>query len=113
MVAINRRDYPGSSSTHASELSTLEGGSDEQKAALLRKRGVEIGTFIDRFILQNGILPISADGKTGGIVIVGWSLGVAFALAALANVDILPSDAQARFATYLRSVILEGTQSIY
>lgn len=112
VVAINRRDYPGSSTIPASEVSILQlaTGGDEQKAALLSKRGVEVSTFIDRFIVQNDILPISADGKTGGIAIVGWSLGVALALAAFANIDILPSETRARFATHLRSVILQGTQ---
>ena len=70
VVAINRRDYPGSSTIPASEVTTMQSGTDDEKTALVNKRGVEIATFIDRFTVRNGILPISADGKAGGFSIV-------------------------------------------
>ena len=86
----------------------MQSGTDDEKTALVNKRGVEIATFIDRFTVRNGILPISADGKTGGFSIVGWSLGSGFALSAIANIHALSLEAQARFATHLRAVILQG-----
>ncbi len=107
-VAVNRRDYPGSTPLTPEDTDILASGSDEQKAAFLKARGVEIGTFIDLFVERNKVPPISADGHTGGFALLGWSLGNAIALSAVANVDSLPSAAQARWASGMRALILHG-----
>ncbi|KAI0666401.1 hypothetical protein C8Q78DRAFT_984281 [Trametes maxima] len=105
-VAINRRDYPGSTPLTAEDSGVLASGTDEQKAAFLKARGVELATFVDRFAEQNNVPAISADGKSGGFALLGWSLGNAIALAAVANVDALSAPSQARWSSGLRSLIL-------
>lgn len=108
-VAVNRRDYPGSTPLIAEDAAILASGSDEQKAAFLNARGVEIATFIDLFVERNEVPPISLDGRTGGFALLGWSLGNAIALSAVANIDALPSAAQDRWASGMRALILHGT----
>lgn len=109
-VAVNRRDYPGSTPLPAEDTALLTSGTDEQKAAFLKARGVELATFVDKFIERNEVPPISTDGHTGGFALLGWSLGNAIALAAVANVDSLSATAQARWTSGMRALILHGTQ---
>ncbi|KAG5718709.1 hypothetical protein E4T56_gene16592 [Termitomyces sp. T112] len=105
-VALNRRHYPGSTEYSSQELSiVVNGGTDEQKDAELQARGAEISTFIDNLIQESNIPPISEDRKTGGIILLGWSLGSATALAAIASTHGLSSDARTRLGTRIKSVI--------
>ncbi|EIW56131.1 uncharacterized protein TRAVEDRAFT_39145 [Trametes versicolor FP-101664 SS1] len=106
IVAVNRRDYPGSTPLTTEDTAILASGSDEQKAAFLKARGVEVATFIDLFVERNGVPPISPDGHTGGFALLGWSLGNAIALSAVANVESLPPAAQDRWTSGMRALIL-------
>lgn len=76
-------------------------------------RGLEILQFIDGFIKCSGIPAIehSEDGRAGGIVLAGWSLGSAFTLAAVANVDsqLVSEEMRGRLGQYLRAHIMLGT----
>lgn len=109
IVAVNRRDYPGSTPLTTEDTAILASGSDEQKAAFLKARGVEVATFIDLFVERNGVPPISPDGHTGGFALLGWSLGNAIVLSAVANVESLPPAAQDRWTSGMRALILHGT----
>lgn len=86
----------------------MAGGTEEQKTELFRARGLEFTNFVDRFVEQNALPPVTADKKQGGFAILGWSLGGAYAAAAVANVDALPEAGRARFASGLRALILHG-----
>ncbi|EKM51920.1 uncharacterized protein PHACADRAFT_212537 [Phanerochaete carnosa HHB-10118-sp] len=105
-VSIQRRDYPGSTPFSKAELNVLKSGTDEEKAQHVRDRGVEIATFIDKFVQQNGLPPPDEKGNGGGFAVMGWSLGALYALATAANVDALGDAERARFAQYMRSLIL-------
>ncbi|KAG6867737.1 hypothetical protein C0993_011819 [Termitomyces sp. T159_Od127] len=96
-VALNRRDYPGSTAYRPEELHIVVSDvTDEEKHAEFQARGIEIATFIDNFIKKNNLPPISKDQKAGGIILLGWSLGSATALSTIANARALPSDTVAR-----------------
>ena len=107
-VAVNRRDYPGSTALSPEDINVLNSGTDDQKADYLKARGVEFATFVNLFAEKNNIPPISPDGTAGGFGLVGWSLGCAFVLAAVAAVDALPAPAQARWKAGARALILQG-----
>ena len=109
VVAVNRRDYPGSTPFSDEDKRVLNSGTDAERAAFLREQGVEIATFVDRLIEKNGLPPLSADKKSGGVQLMGWSFGATLAMAALANLDALPEASQTRLAAHLRSLILFGT----
>ena len=109
IVAINRRDYPHSSPFSPAELETMATGSDADKATFLSSGGLEIMTFIDEFIQQYDLPPISGDGQTGGVALAGWSLGNIVNCAAISSAERLSSDVKFRLAKYLRALILQGT----
>ncbi|TFK82037.1 alpha/beta-hydrolase [Polyporus arcularius HHB13444] len=105
-VAVSRRGYPGSTPYDAAEVGGLPTASDDQKAAFLRARGAELAAFIDKFIQEANLPPVSADGSSGGIALMGWSLGCAFALSVVSHIDTYPQSVQARLGAYLRTLIL-------
>ncbi|TFK82032.1 hypothetical protein K466DRAFT_315818 [Polyporus arcularius HHB13444] len=105
-VAVNRRDYPGSTPLSEEDLRVLESGTDEERATFLRTQAVQLATFLDRYIQQHNIPAISSDRKTGGILLLGWSLGCTFGLSILSNADIYPEAMRTRLALYLRSYIM-------
>ena len=109
IVAINRRDYPHSSPFSPAELDAMATGSDTDKAIFLSCRGLEIMTFIDKFIQQYDLPAISGDGKTGGVALAGWSLGNIVTCAAASSAERLSPNVKFRLAKYLRALVLQGT----
>ncbi|KAK0484416.1 hypothetical protein IW261DRAFT_1456391, partial [Armillaria novae-zelandiae] len=107
-VAIQRRPFPGSTPFTAEELHViLNGGSSEaDRDAQIAARGHEVASFVDAFIQKFKLPPLSDDGKTGGVALLGWSEGGAFPIAAVASSDTLPTHVQARLSSYVRSLIV-------
>jgi len=113
-VAINRRNYPGSTPFTSQELEVVNTGTPGQRAAWLTDRGHEIGTFIAKFIKENNLSPISSGGKSGGSILLGWSVGAGEANATIANADTLPEAERSILSAHLRSFILyEGAPIMY
>lgn len=115
IVALNRRGYAGSTpytSFEKSIFSDEQAHSNEAKHQFLEQRGVEILRFIDAFIQQFNLPAISrSEGKqVGGVALLGWSLGIVFTLAAIANVDskLISDETRERLGTHLRTHILLG-----
>ncbi|OSD07666.1 alpha/beta-hydrolase [Trametes coccinea BRFM310] len=111
-VAINRRDYPGSTPLTPDDHKTLASGTDEEKALYLKARGLEVASFIDQFVVKHGIPPVSEDGKYGGFVLVGWSLGNTVTLSTVANVDSLDAAARSRWASHMRALVLHEPPTV-
>ncbi|KAG6873149.1 hypothetical protein C0995_002302 [Termitomyces sp. Mi166 len=109
VVALNRRHYPGSTEYSAEELAiVVNGGTEAQKDAEFQTRGLEIATFIDNFIVQYNLPPISEDGKTGGIILLGWSLGSVQALATISSAHALSVDVRARLGAYKSDQLVQS-----
>ncbi|TBU50255.1 hypothetical protein BD309DRAFT_498107 [Dichomitus squalens] len=111
-VAISRRDHPGSTPLAPQDLTDLAEHGEEDKQAFLQARGLEIASFVDRFIEQNGLLPISSDRKTGGIVILGHGIGCVFALSAVASLDTLSASVQQRWGAHMRALLLHEPMTV-
>ena len=107
-IALNRRNYPGSTPYTQEEMNVLINGNKEQKDGWHRDHGHEVGMFIYKLIEKGGIPPISADRKTGGIVIHGWSAGAGDAMAMVAHADTLPEDVRSCLASHMRALIIQG-----
>jgi len=112
IVAINRRQYAGSTPISDAEAALLVSGSDEQKAEVLAARGVELALFIVALVKQESIPPISTDREGGGVALLGWSSGNVATLAMVANTEKLPSDMKTCLATYMRALILQEPPSL-
>lgn len=131
IVALSRRGFPGSTplsptererfltdDDHAQTFTSVT--SEEFKTEFLNLRGVEILQFIDGFIKHSCIPSIqniphsdSEHGQaasTGGLSLTGWSLGCAFTLAAISNVDspLISEAMRGRLGQYLRAHIMLG-----
>lgn len=83
-------------------------GSDDEKAHFINCRGVELANFIDTFIQNNQLPPISDDAKTGGVALLGWSAGTLITAAAIVNLDTLSEASKKRFKSHLRGHIMQG-----
>jgi len=112
LVAINRRQYEGSTPYTEPEGMIPITGSDDDKAGFIVSRGIELANFIDAFIQKNDLPPISNDGKTGGVAILGWSAGNLLTCAAIANIGSLSAASKDRFKLYLRAHIMQEPPSI-
>ncbi|THH19421.1 hypothetical protein EW146_g1768 [Bondarzewia mesenterica] len=108
-VAINRREYKGSTPFTETEKAIITNGTDTQKMNWLKDRGLEIANFVDAFIQRENLSLVSADGKRGGVALLGWSSGATFTAAAISNIDALPSDVRARLVSRLRVHIMQGS----
>ena len=111
-MALNRREYRGSTPFSDAEKAVVSTGTDEQKLQWLRDRGNEIATFIHTFIRQHGLPPASANGKSGGVALLGWSLGVSTTMATVANVDSFAPEVQQSLASHLRAHIMHGSKPV-
>ncbi|OSD07671.1 hypothetical protein PYCCODRAFT_1448944 [Trametes coccinea BRFM310] len=111
-VAINRRDYPGSTPFTPDDLKSVTSGTNEEKAAFVKARGLELASFIDQFIVRNNIPPVSKEGKHGGFALIGWSYGSFVALSAVANVDALDAPARARWTSHMRALVLHEPPTV-
>ncbi|TFK25402.1 hypothetical protein FA15DRAFT_687009 [Coprinopsis marcescibilis] len=103
IVAINRSDYPGSSPLSAEDIGLIS-RSDAERVSYFRKGGLELVHFIDMFIRVNKLPEISEDGETGGVALLGWSLGNSFTLSGITHASELADDAKDRLSKHLRSV---------
>ncbi|THH21249.1 hypothetical protein EW146_g258 [Bondarzewia mesenterica] len=93
-----------------SKVQSLAGAAGFRIVAVNR-RGYAGSTPYTAAELENNIPPLSADGKSGGAALVGWSLGNILSLAAIAHVDALPQDVQSRLASKVHTVIMQEPSS--
>jgi len=100
MIVVNRREYSGSSPYTEAELKVFAEGSDEERFKLLVDEGSNLAMLLDGII---GTLELP---ETGGVAIVGWSLGNIFTLSILASVDTLPLKVRERLGIYVRRTIM-------
>ncbi|KAH9924426.1 Alpha/Beta hydrolase protein [Fomitopsis serialis] len=110
LVAVNMRDYAGSTPYSPSDLADL-GGDVERQAAALHARGLEILAFLLWYIRKEGIPLLSAKTRGGwigggGISLLAWSWGCKMALSCIACAQQLSHDDRELLAGYMRALIL-------
>ncbi|KAI0773416.1 hypothetical protein BC629DRAFT_1595179 [Irpex lacteus] len=108
LVLINQRDYPGSSRLSETEMANLWSAENDRQAMAVRAQGIELATFIARFI-ENENLPAPAiDGETkvGGVSLVTWSQGNGILMALLANIALLDAETNALLERYMRTAFV-------
>jgi hypothetical protein len=107
IVAVNRRDYAPTSPLTSAEMAVLSQG-DTGAATYLRQRGTELASFLDMFVQGNSI-PHAGNDRTGGIVVLGWSLGCLTTHAMLANLDVIPSATINRLQPYIHTFLMHDS----
>lgn len=104
-VLVNRREYKGSTPYTDVELDELNQG----KKVFLERLAKELVHFLVTFGESNNIPKASADRKSGGIALTGWSMANHLTLSLLGHPDAVSSEMYSRLAPYLRHVIMYGT----
>ncbi|KAK0229916.1 hypothetical protein EDD85DRAFT_972584, partial [Armillaria nabsnona] len=107
-VAIQRHPFPGSTPFTNEELNvTLTGGSDDEERDFeIEMRGHEIASFVDIFIQNHNLPHVSDDGKSGSALLLRWSVGGAYIVAAIVSTETLPVNVQTRLGAYVWSLIV-------
>ncbi|KAJ7824851.1 Alpha/Beta hydrolase protein [Mycena leptocephala] len=106
IISVNRREYPGSSPYSAQELAAFAEGTDAERASLLKQQGRDLAMFLD------GLLSELSIPQTGGIALIGWSMGTLFVLALIASIDTLPTATQERLSSFVHTVVMLQSPSL-
>ena len=115
LVLVNRRDYYGSLRYSTGDRAAIQSAIDSTnpKAGIavldgfMEERARELHDLLVELVANNAIPKARPKDNTGGIIIVGWSLGTLWMTALLANIATFPV-ADIRLGDYLRRVIFYG-----
>lgn len=74
----------------------------------MERLGLEVAYFLLWFADTHNIPKISADRKSGGFAVMGWSMGNATPMAALGYPDVIGKETYAKLDPYFRQLVLYG-----
>jgi hypothetical protein len=104
LVIVNRRDYSGSSKYTDDEINDLLAG----RKSFMERLALQVTYFLQWFIRVHNTPCISSDRKSGGLVIMGWSLGNATSLSFLGHPDVVPQESYQELVPFLKRIIIFG-----
>lgn len=108
VIAFNRRDYVGSTPFSPNELEAINSTDSEKHTEFLKNRGSEVAQFLANVVKEKDIPPASEDGKSGGLAIMGWSLGNVTTMAFLRHLESYPEAVLSTLDKYLRTFFIYG-----
>ncbi|KAG2338427.1 hypothetical protein BDR05DRAFT_969261 [Suillus weaverae] len=111
IVSLYRRDYHPTTSFRDADLAGLVSRTVEGQEGFLRSQAVDIATFLVMFAREQHI-PL-AEGSSGGIALVGWSLGSLHTHAVMAHLDALPSNVLSDLEKYLHTVVCHDVSGVF
>ncbi|KAG6875672.1 hypothetical protein C0992_002879 [Termitomyces sp. T32_za158] len=103
-VIWNRRDYYGSTKYTDAEIDDLNNG----KKVFLDRLAIQVADFLKQYIEKESVPKISADRKTGGFAIMGWSMGTATAMPLFSDPALISPELYALLEQYVKDLILDG-----
>jgi pimeloyl-ACP methyl ester carboxylesterase len=107
LVVVNRRDYAGSTKYTDDNLKDLNDGN----VSFMGRLGAEVAHLLIWFAETHKVPKISADRKSGGFAVMGWSMGNATPMAVLGHPEFVGKEAYAKLEPYFRRLILYGMSS--
>ena len=110
LVFVNMRGFPGSSEFSQEELNALGSTDPDVQTAATHAVGQNIALCLQHLIRTLALPPITeSEGKrTGGVALLGWSLGNFPTLAMLASGHQLSDETRDILGRYLRTVVMYG-----
>ncbi|KAF7797122.1 hypothetical protein EIP86_008314 [Pleurotus ostreatoroseus] len=110
LIAPNLRDYPNSTPFSSSELSDLCSPDSATQRRAFGNIGAEVAAFLSYIIITEKIPPRQdVEGEeTGGLVLLGWSMGNLWCLSMLSDSSSMGDDMIEIMQKYLRTYILHG-----
>lgn len=106
-MTINRREYAGSTKYSDEDLKELNAG----EKTFMERVGLETARFLLWFAETRQIPKISTDRKTGGLAVMGWSMGVPLSTAVLGYPEVIEEHLYTSLEPYFRRLILYGACS--
>ena len=109
IITMNMRDYRGSTPYRKDELADMTSPDLQAQTLAVRRWGQEISRFL-LYVCETMNIPqvaVNGDKKSGGIVLMTWSLSNLGSLAILGDPATL-GDEKGKLARYLRRVIFYG-----
>ncbi|THH03632.1 hypothetical protein EW145_g6133 [Phellinidium pouzarii] len=101
VIALNRRDYVGSTPFTPNELALLYSKDEEKQKQFLHDRGLEIARFLV-WVIDELKIP------EGRLALAGWSLGSITTLAFLRHLPSYPEDIISKLTPYLKTFFIYG-----
>ena len=112
VIALNCRDYVHSTPFSDAELGVLAGQDEDAHSQFLRERGLEIAKFLYYVITELEVTRRASSGgnatSSGGLVLMGWSLGNLFTVAFIAHLSTYPPEVTMTLEPYLKSLVIYG-----
>lgn len=120
IIALNRREYPGSVPYTAEERALFPPvpdkpltDADQIRSAqqmlgmFMRDRARELYQTVEGLVVERNLPPAGAGSQTSGIVLVGWSMGATWMMALLTHIAEFPVGA-VNLRDYVRRIVLSG-----
>ncbi|KAK1228857.1 hypothetical protein PQX77_008099 [Marasmius sp. AFHP31] len=108
IVALNRRDYAGSSPI-SDELATLRGKDEPLARKFFDNMGLHLALFIKKLVEEEDVPPILGpenEKRRGGIAVMGWSQGTMTAIAPFGNPGHMDEAVYQVLEKYVKDLIL-------
>ncbi|KAJ6472851.1 hypothetical protein C8R47DRAFT_720816 [Mycena vitilis] len=102
VIALNRRDYRGSTKYTDAELEDLNAG----RKVFQDRLAIQLAWFLEHLINEEGTPKVSPDHKAGGLILVAWSFGNATMLSLFADPTTIPKALYETIEPHLLSVVL-------
>jgi len=102
LIILNRREYSGSSQYTDAEIDDLLAG----RKCFMERLGLQVANFLLWFVQTHNIPRVSSDRKSGGLAVMGWSLGNTTSLAFIGQPDVIPKELYQKLTPYMKDVIL-------
>jgi hypothetical protein len=74
----------------------------------MERLGLQVANFLLRFVQTHNVPRVSSDRKSGGLVVMGWSLGNITSLAFIGQPDVVPKELYRELTPYMKEIILFG-----
>ena len=100
-IAINRREYPGTTPYSEDERRVIREGSFEERKNFLQEQGILLALAVDGLIEELSL--------RGPVAVAGWSLGTAFTISLYCSINSLSDNVQHRLKNSIKTFILLGT----
>ena len=107
VIALNRRDYVGSTQFSQEELSRINSKDPNELREFLKDRGREILLFLN-WIVDHKAIPRAKEGGKGGLALLGWSLGNVTTLSMLAFLNEYEKELVGRVEPWLTTFFIYG-----
>jgi len=101
VIALQRRNYPGSSPYTEAEIVEMKNGSK----SILDGFAISMAYFINYLAHNLSIPKVSQDRKSGGVALVSWSMAALVAMPLFSDLEVIPSELHPVLEDYVKDLV--------